>query len=106
MASTAPTFIVQDEQPDLEERKVILRNQSTNKTFTVTVTQDEATGQVQYENLPRELEIMVENFNQQEKWDNFKAVLECSVALHAAITVESSGAHQSIMRASHMVLEE
>ena len=57
-------------------------------------------------NLPAELEGIVFHFNHQEKWDNFKEVLECSVALHAAIAVEASNEHQSIMRASTLKLEE
>ena len=70
------------------------------------VIRDEETSQIIYKNLPRELEGLITNFNAQERWDNFRAVLECSVALHAAISVESSGDNQSIMRASTMVLEE
>ena len=53
----------------------------------------DANEQVIYKNLPDELLIMAQNFNQNEKWENFKEVLECSVALHAAITVESANAN-------------
>ena len=59
-----------------------------------------------YENLPDELQCIIDNFNSNEKWNNFKEVLECSVALHAAIAVESSDARGSIMRASTFQLEE
>jgi len=62
--------------------------------------------QVFYDNLPQELQCLVENFNSHERWTNFKEVLECSVALHAAIAVESSDSRQSIMRASTLHLEE
>jgi len=53
-----------------------------------------------------ELQCIIDNFNSHEKWHNFKEVLECSVALHAAIAVESSDSRQSIMRASTLRLEE
>lgn len=62
--------------------------------------------QVLYENLPDELQCIIDNFNSHEKWNNFKEVLECSVALHAAIAVESPDQRQSIMRASTLNLEE
>jgi len=72
----------------------------------VHVVRDEETQQIMYDNLPRELDGLITNFNAQERWDNFRAVLECSVALHAAISVESSDDRQSIMRASTMMIEE
>jgi len=61
---------------------------------------------VLYDGLPDELCGIIIHFNEEERWNNFKAVLECTVTLHAAITVESANEHQSIMRASTMVLEE
>ena len=59
-----------------------------------------------FDGLPDELVGIVVHFNEEERWNNFKAVLECTVTLHAAITVESQNEHQSIMRASNLCLEE
>lgn len=49
--------------------------------------------EVRFTGLPPELEPIVIHFNAQEKWQNFKEVLECSVALHAAITDDSANQH-------------
>ena len=61
---------------------------------------------VSFKGLPAQLDLMVRNFSMEEKRRNFKEVLECAVALHAVITVQSSNERQSIMHASTMVLEE
>lgn len=94
-----------DDQPKLAERIVFIKNQESDKIFEVVIVKNERE-QVLYEDLPMELQCLVDNFNSNEKWNNFKEVLECSVALHAAIAVESSDCRQSIMRASTLNLEE
>lgn len=74
--------------------------------FKVKVVRDQGTELVRFEGLPEELQRMAIQFTAEERWSNFQEVLECSVALHAAITVESSNERQSIMRASTLNLEE
>ena len=104
--SITPTYMIREEQPNLANRQVFIVNQENGNTIEVKVERDEETEEVNYINLPDELQIMTDNFNQREKWENFREVLECSVALHAAIVVESANANQSIMRASNFVAEE
>lgn len=74
----------------MAEKKVILKNQNTGEVYEVAATRDEATQSTLYDGLPDELDIFTNNFNAHEKWENMREVLECSVTLHAALTVESA----------------
>lgn len=83
-----------------------MKNQNTGEVYEVSALRDEATQSTLYEGLPDELDIFTNNFNGNEKWENMREVLECSVTLHAALTIESSDQRQSIMHASTLQLEE
>ena len=67
---------------------------------------NESTQQVTFRNLPQVLAGITENWSVQERWESFHHVLECSVAIHATIAIESRDARQSIINASSMRLEE
>lgn len=62
-------------------------------------------GSVRYQNLPRELEGLMYNYQEDERWDSFKEVLECLTAMHATNTMEIDP-RQSLIHASTMILEE
>lgn len=83
----------------------MMRNQENTSVFEVQIVKDAGTETIRYEGLPEELKLIICNFTAQERWGSFKEVLEVSVAIHAAIS-EKSNNHDSIMRASVLVLEE
>lgn len=64
--SIAPTFIVRDHQPNLAMKQIILLDQVNGSDIEVKVERNEETGVVTYVNLPDDLDIMINNFNQQE----------------------------------------
>ena len=41
---------------------------------------------VELQNLPPEVEAYAYNYTNQEKWENFKEVIECLVTMHATLT--------------------
>lgn len=61
----------------------------------------EGADKVSYEGMPPDLLGVMVSFTEQDKWDNFKAVLECAVAIHATVAVSGTiDVRQSIIRAS------
>lgn len=42
--------------------------------------------QVQLKGLPAEVDAYSYNYTSQEKWENFKEVVECLVTMHAALS--------------------
>ena len=42
--------------------------------------------EVTLKNLPPEVEAYAYNYTNQEKWENFKEVVECLVTMHATLT--------------------
>ena len=41
---------------------------------------------VELQNLPPEVDVYSYNYTSQEKWENFKEVIECLVTMHATLT--------------------
>ena len=41
---------------------------------------------VELKNLPPEVDVYSYNYTSQEKWENFKEVIECLVTMHATLT--------------------
>ena len=70
----------------MNERIIIIKNQVTSEQIPVQAVQGVGTMNVTLKNLPPEVDAYSYNYTNQEKWENFKEVIECLVTMHATLS--------------------
>ena len=80
-----PTYIVNKVQPRINERIVIIKNSLTGEEIPIQAVQGDGMT-VTLKNLPPEVDAYSYNYTNQEKWENYKEVVECLVTMHATLS--------------------
>ena len=80
--NTTPSYIVEPQQPKLEEKIVFIRNQVNGSIFPVEFIKG-AKNKVVMNGLPQEINNYSFNYTDVEKWENPLEVIECLVTMHA-----------------------
>jgi len=80
-----PTYIVNKVQPRLNERIVIIKNSLTGEEIPIQAVQGDGMT-VTLKHLPPEVDAYSYNYTNQEKWENYKEVVECLVTMHATLS--------------------
>ena len=73
------------EQARLADRVVVIKNTLTQEEIAVQAVQG-AGMTVELRNLPPEVDVYSYNYTSQEKWENYKEVIECLVTMHATLS--------------------
>ena len=66
----APTYVIMDEQPKIDDKIVIIKNMLTEEILEVGIVRDNRGNQT-YTNLPPEIEAFMYNYSNDEIYDNF-----------------------------------
>jgi len=90
------------QQPRFQDRVIVIKNSVTGQEIQVQAIQKSGLT-VELQGLPAEVDAYSYNYTNQEKWENFKEVIECLVTMHATLsgaiteTMETPGGGDSTM---------
>ena len=84
--NTMPSYIVEGEQPKLDEKIVFIRNQTNNSVMPVQMLRGHK-NRVVIDGLPADINNYAFNYTDSEKWENPLEVIECLVTMHATFSV-------------------